>query len=95
MWECAIGGCGRREGAVEDLLVHQATDHERVPCEICDSIVPDGYFAIRHVLDHGRAEYLRAYDAAPAAVRYREEVRGEVEAAADLQAVLDQLDTSA
>lgn len=95
MWECAIEGCGRREGAVEDLLVHQARDHERIQCEICGSLVPDGYFAIRHTLDHGRADYVREYDASAAAVRHREEVLEEIEAAADLQTVLDELDTSA
>ncbi len=94
MWECAIGGCGRREAAVEDLLVHQATDHERPACEVCGSVVPDGYFAIRHALDHGRADYVRAYDASAAAVRHREEIVDAVEEAADLQAVLDELEAS-
>jgi hypothetical protein len=92
MWECAIEGCGRREAAVEDLLVHQASDHERVPCEVCGSVVPDGYFAVRHALDHGRAEYVRAYDASSTAVREREDVVEAVEDAADLQSVLDRLE---
>ncbi len=56
-------------------------------------IVPDGYFAIRHAFDeHTRAEFVRAYDADSAAVRRREEIKGEIESAADLQRVVEQLD---
>lgn len=92
MWECDIQGCGRGEARVEDLLVHQATDHERRECPVCGSLVPDGYFAIRHALDnHGRAAYVRNYDASAEEVRRREEVVEAVEREADLQAVLDEL----
>jgi len=83
-WECAIVGCGSTFDSVEALLAHQVTDHETHDCEVCDDTVPEGYFAIKHVLeDHTRAEYVRFYDGDAAAIREREEV---------LEAVGDALD---
>ncbi|WP_327051476.1 DUF7565 family protein [Halomicrococcus gelatinilyticus] len=92
-WECDIDDCGKQFGSVEDAIVHQTTEHERRECEVCGSVVPDGYFAIRHAFDeHSRAEYVRSYDADSSAVRVREQVRDEVEEAADLKSVVDRLD---
>lgn len=95
MWECAIEGCGRRTEHVEDLLVHQANDHERHTCEVCGAAVPAGYFAIRHVFDeHGRAGYVRAYGAEAAHIRAREGIREAIEATADLDDVAGRIQGS-
>jgi len=93
-WECAIAGDEVETfERVEDLMVHQATEHERVKCEVCGTVVPDGYFAIKHAFDeHSRAEYVRAYDASAAEVRRREKVREAIEEAADIREVVDRLD---
>ena len=92
MWECAIEACGHRSDAADELLVHQATDHDPVRCEVCGTRVPDGYFAIRHVFDeHSRAEYVRAYDADSTAVRVREDIKAAIEVEADLRAVVEEL----
>lgn len=93
MWTCAIEGCGLTTESVEDLLVHQATDHERVECGVCGALVPDGYFAIRHALgQHSRADYVRAYDADADDVRAREEVLAAVEETADVDGVVQRVD---
>lgn len=95
MWECAIEGCGHRAEGAEDLLVHQATGHRPVRCEICGTRVPDGYFAIRHVFDeHSRTQYVRAYGANSDDIKHREETREEIEAAVDLEAVVERLNGS-
>jgi len=92
-WECGVDGCGEAFGDPEALVVHQTTDHERHECQVCGTVVPEGYFAIRHAFDeHTRAEYVRAYDADSSAVRVREEVKSAIEGAADLQRVVEQLD---
>ncbi|GAB6878968.1 hypothetical protein JCM17823_12420 [Halorubrum gandharaense] len=92
-WTCGIGGCDASFDDVESVIIHQTTDHERHECKVCGTIVPDGYFAIRHAFDeHTRAEYVRAYDADSSAVRRREEVKRDVEQQADLQAVVEHLD---
>jgi len=92
-WECAIEGDGRTFDRVEDLIVHQATDHERVECEVCGTVLPDGYFAIRHAFEeHSRAEYVRAYDATAKEVRQRENVKEVIESGADLREVIDRLE---
>ena len=93
-WRCGIGDCEQGFGDVESLIVHQTTEHDKHECQVCGTLIPDGYFAIRHVFDeHTRAQYVRAYDADSAAVRRREEIQTEVEANADLSAVVDQLDS--
>ena len=93
MWACAIEDCSYDAEAVEELLVHQATAHERHECAVCSTLVPDGYFAIRHAFDeHSRAEYVRAYGASAAEVRQRERVRDAIEDDADLQQVVNRLD---
>jgi len=93
LWECAIEGDDAAFDRVEDLLVHQATDHERVECRVCGAIVPDGYFAIRHAFDeHSRAEYVRAYDATAADVRRREKIKESIEDAADIREAVDRIE---
>jgi predicted nucleic acid-binding Zn-ribbon protein len=93
MWACAIDECAFGAGAVEDLLAHQLERHERHHCAVCHTIVPDGYFAIRHAFDeHSRVDYLRHYDADADDVRRREAVLEAVEAAADVEAVVERLD---
>ena len=92
MWECAIEACGHRSDAADELLVHQATDHDPVRCEVCGTRVPDGYFAIRHVFDeHTRTQYVRTYDADAEAIKDRESIREALEAEADLEAVVERV----
>jgi transcription initiation factor TFIIIB Brf1 subunit/transcription initiation factor TFIIB len=92
-WECAIEGDGASFDRPEDLIVHQATEHERIECEVCGAVVPDGYFAIRHAFEeHSRAEYVRAYDASASAVRRREKIKEEIDDAADSREVVDRID---
>jgi hypothetical protein len=92
-WECAIGGDGETYDRVEDLIVHQATEHEQIECRICGTMLPDGYFAIRHAFDeHSRAEYVRAYDATAAEVRRRENIKELIEDEADMREVIDRLE---
>ena len=94
-WRCGIGDCKQGFEDVESLIIHQTTEHNKHECQVCGTLIPDGYFAIRHVFDeHTRAQYVRAYDADSAAVRRREEIQAEVESTADLNAVVDQLDSS-
>jgi len=94
-WRCGIGDCEQGFEDVESLIIHQTTEHDKHECQVCGTLIPDGYFAIRHVFDeHTRAQYVRAYDADSAAVRRREEIQSEIEATADLTAVVDQLDSS-
>ena len=93
MWTCAIEGCGHEADRAEDLLVHQATDHEHHQCAVCGAVLPDGYFAIRHAFDeHSRAEYVRAYEADSDDIRHREAVLDAIEAAADVDAVVSRID---
>jgi hypothetical protein len=92
-WECAIEGDDETFDRVEDLMVHQATDHDRIECKVCGAVVPDGYFAIRHAFDeHSRAEYVRAYDASAADVRRRENVKEDIEDAADVRDAVDRIE---
>ncbi|WP_435317516.1 DUF7565 family protein [Haloarchaeobius sp. TZWSO28] len=91
-WECRIDECNTTYQTVEDLIVHQSTEHERQECKVCGVVVPDGYLAIRHAFnEHSRAEYVRAYGASSEEVREREEIKDLVEESADLQAVVDRL----
>ncbi|MFB6234393.1 MAG: hypothetical protein ABEH81_14810 [Halopenitus sp.] len=91
-WTCGIDGCEASFDDVESTIIHQTTDHQRHECKVCGTIVPDGYFAIRHAFDeHTRAEYVRAYDADSSAVRVREEIKDDIEETADLQSVVSEL----
>ncbi|SFL03005.1 hypothetical protein SAMN04487950_2048 [Halogranum rubrum] len=92
LWRCGIGDCDAGFRDVESTIVHQTNEHERHECKVCGTVVPEGYFAIRHAFDeHTRAEYVRAYDADSSAVREREAIKDEIEAAVDLEAVVDRL----
>ncbi|SEK38909.1 DUF7565 family protein [Haloferax larsenii] len=91
-WKCGIEGCDARFEDVEGAIIHQTTEHTRHECKVCGTIVPDGYFAIRHAFDeHTRAEFVRAYDADSSAVRVREEIKSDVEEEADLNSVVQTL----
>ena len=92
MWTCAIAGCGRETERAEDLLVHQATEHERHQCAVCGTVLPDGYFAIRHAFqEHTRAEYVRAYEADAEDIRHRESVLEAVESSANVDEVVERI----
>lgn len=91
-WECGVRGCGEAFGSVEDLLAHQVNAHERVECEVCGTVVPEGFFAIQHAFDqHTRAEYVRAYDADSDDIRRRESVKDEVEDRVDVESLRSKL----
>jgi predicted nucleic acid-binding Zn-ribbon protein len=93
MWECAIDGCDFESDDAEELLVHQVSTHERHRCAVCGTTVPDGYFAIRHAFtEHSRAEYLRSYEADTDDIRVRETAIEEIEAEADVEAVVRRLE---
>lgn len=93
MWECAIDGCDFASDDAEKLLVHQVSTHERHRCAVCGTTVPDGYFAIRHAFtEHSRAEYLRSYEADTDDIRVRETAIKEIEAEADVEAVVRRLE---
>ena len=95
-WECAIDGDDKTFERVEDLIVHQSTEHERIECKVCGTVLPDGYFAIRHAFDeHTRAEYVRAYDASAAEVRRREKIKEDIESVADIREVVDRIENGA
>jgi hypothetical protein len=92
MWECAIEACGHRTDAANDLLLHQAVDHERVRCAVCGTTIADGFFALYHTFDeHTRTQYLRAYEADAEDISYREAVVEAVRSEADVEAVLAEL----
>jgi predicted nucleic acid-binding Zn-ribbon protein len=92
LWTCGIGECGERFDDAEAAIIHQTVAHDRHQCTVCGTVVPDGYFAIRHAFEeHSRAEYVRAYDADSSAVRIREDVKNAIEAEADLHAVVEEL----
>ena len=91
-WRCGIGDCEQGFETAESLIIHQTTEHDKHECQVCGTIVPDGYFAIRHMFDeHTHAQYVRAYDGDSAAVRRREQIQAEIEDTADLNAVADEL----
>jgi len=50
-WTCGIDGCDAAFDDVESAIVHQTNGHQRHECKVCGTIVPDGYFAIRHAFD--------------------------------------------
>lgn len=94
MWTCAIDGCGRETERVEDLLVHQAAEHDRHQCQVCGTVLPDGYFAIQHAFEeHSRAEYVRTYEADASDIRHRESVLEAIEDTADIEEVMQRIET--
>ncbi|MGM0398379.1 MAG: DUF7565 family protein [Halobacteriota archaeon] len=87
-WTCAIGGCAASFDDIEALVAHQVTGHEPHRCRVCDEIVPEGFFAIRHVVEeHTRAEYVRFYDANSDDIRLRESLVEDVTAEIDVEAL--------
>jgi hypothetical protein len=91
-WACAIKECGAAFESAEAAILHQSTEHDRQECGVCGTVVPDGYFAIRHAFDeHTRAEFVRAYDADSDAVRRREQIKIAIEEVIDLEAVIERL----
>ncbi|UIP00218.1 hypothetical protein Hbl1158_02280 [Halobaculum sp. CBA1158] len=92
-WACGIEGCDAAFDGVEDAIVHQTTAHARHECRVCGTVVPEGYFAIRHAFDeHTRAEFVRAYDADADAIRERESIKAEIEDRADIESVVERID---
>ena len=92
LWKCGVAGCDGRFESVEEAVIHQTVEHERHECKVCGTIVPEGYFAIRHAFEeHSRAEFVRAYDADSSDVRERERIKSDVESEADLQSVVETL----
>jgi len=92
LWTCGIDGCDARFENVNEAIIHQTIEHDRIECAVCGTVVPEGYFAIRHAFEeHTRAEYVRAYDADSEAVRLREDVKDDIEKEADLQQVIGRI----
>lgn len=92
-WTCGIDGCGTYFEAIEDLIVHQTSDHAKSECAVCGTVVPEGYFAIRHAFEeHTRAEYVRSYDASSDHVRHREQIKDAIEERANLESVFERLE---
>ena len=94
-WTCAIGDCSTAFDDLEALVAHQVTDHDPHRCRICDTAVPEGFFAIRHVVEeHTRAEYVRHYDADADDIRLRESIVDEVESVVDEETLRRRLDAA-
>lgn len=93
-WECGIAGCGETFATAEDLLVHQIDAHDPHECRVCGAVVPEGFYAIRHMSEeHTRAEYVRHYDADSDAIRVREAAKDAIEDAVDdVDAIRDRFD---
>lgn len=95
-WACLIEDCATEFGSVEDLIVHQASEHERCECKVCGTVVPEGYLAIRHAFEeHTRAEYVRAYDASSDDIRKRENVKEHIEEQVDVDDLVARLEADA
>ena len=87
-WACGIEGCGEVFEGVEQAIVHQASEHDRLECKVCGTVVPDGFLAIRHTFtEHSRAEYVRAYGADSEDVRHREELLEDIGDVVDVGAI--------
>lgn len=92
-WRCGIKSCTESFVAVEDLIIHQATDHRKSECEVCGDPIPAGFLAIRHVFnEHNRAEFVRAYDADSDDIRQRENLIEAIENQTDVNALLNRID---
>lgn len=94
-WTCAIGDCAASFDDLEALIAHQVEGHEPHTCRVCDEIVPEGFFAIRHAVEeHSRAEYVRYYDADADDIRLRESLVESVSAVLDVEALHRRLETA-
>ncbi|MFB6093524.1 MAG: hypothetical protein ABEJ77_01095 [Halanaeroarchaeum sp.] len=83
-WTCDIGDCGATFDDVEALVAHQVAGHDPHRCRMCEDVVPEGFFAIRHAVEeHTRAEYVRHYDADSDDIRLRENLVETVEEIVD------------
>jgi hypothetical protein len=92
-WECAVRSCGRSFGELEGALAHQVREHPRHECRVCGTVVPEGFFAIRHAFeDHNRAEYVRYYDADADEIRRREDLLAAVEERVDVAALRERIE---
>lgn len=92
-WTCSIGGCLASFDDLEALIAHQVSGHEPHRCRICDDIVSEGFFAIRHVVkEHTRAEYVRYYDANSDDIRLRESLVDRIDADIDVESLRRRLD---
>lgn len=84
-WHCGIMGCAETYQSVDAVVRHQLTDHQSRECQVCGTLVPAGFGAIKHAFDnHTRAEYVRAYDASSDDIRYREDLKEFIEDTVDL-----------
>lgn len=91
-WGCGIGDCTYFGDTVEELVTHQAHDHPSHTCKVCNREIPDGFIAIYHAFEeHGRTEYVKAYDASSEEVRQREEVKAMIEEHIDVPSLLQDL----
>lgn len=92
-WECGIDGCSDTFASVRDLVVHQARDHPPHTCKVCHGAYPEGFLAIYHTFtEHGRTEYMRAYEATPDDVRVREQILESIEGQVDVGALFEEVE---
>lgn len=95
-WACGIKSCTAEFAGVEDLVVHQATEHRDCECEICGTVVPAGFLAIHHAFtEHKRSDYVRAYNADADEIRHREDLVELVEEYVDIDTLLTRIDGTA
>lgn len=93
-WTCAIGGCAASFDDLEALIAHQVEGHDSHRCQVCEEIVPEGFFAIRHMVeDHSRAEYVRHYDADADDIRHRESLVDAISSTLDVDALHRRLES--
>ena len=91
-WICGISECENSFETIEEILRHQIKDHAHNSCRVCGEKIPDGIFAIRHVIgEHGRREYVLAYGATSSDIRYREYVKRLVESEIDIETTYELL----
>ncbi len=91
-WECCIGDCGRTFGDPEAALAHQVQAHEAHECRVCGTVVPEGFFAIKHAFEeHTRTDFVRHYDGSTDDIRRRERLLASVEEVVDTDRLREQL----
>tara|TARA_B110000014_G_scaffold222192_1_gene179213 strand:- start:348 stop:677 length:330 start_codon:yes stop_codon:yes gene_type:complete len=91
-WICGISKCESHFETIEEILRHQIKDHSHNSCRVCGEKIPDGIFAIQHVIGkHGRREYVLAYGATSNDIRYREYVKRLVESEIDIETTYELL----
>jgi len=91
-WICGIAECEIHFGTIEGLLRHQIKEHPHVSCKVCGEEIPDGIFAIHHVIGvHRRVKYMLAYGANSNDIRYREHIKKLAELEIDIDAIYESL----